>query len=106
VQDYLSGSFPLSIETPSAIAQQVLNLLFYGIDLKDLETRRDQVNNVTTGDLMRVAGDYLHPDRLTIVLVGDASQFIDQLKAIGFPEYERIPISQLDLVSPGLKKKD
>ena len=105
VQDYVSGSFPLSIETPSAIAQQVLNLLFYGLDLKDLETRRDQVNNMTTSDLMRVAGEYLHPDRLTIVLVGDASQFIDQLKPMGFPEYERIPISQLDLVSPGLKKK-
>jgi len=106
VQDYMSGSFPLSIETPSAIAQQVLDLLFYGLDLKDLETRRDQVNNVTTGDLMRVAGDYLHTDRLTMVLVGDASQFTGQLKIMGFPDYELIPISQLDLVSPGLKKKD
>ena len=105
VQDYVSGSFPLSIETPGAIALQVLNLLFYGLDLKDLETRRDQVNNVTTNDLLRVAGDYLHPDRLTIVLVGDASQFIDQLKPMGFPEYERIPIDQLALLSPDLRKK-
>jgi zinc protease len=105
VQDYVSGSFPLSIETPSAIALQVLNQLFYGLDLKDLETHRERVNNVTTSDILRVAAEYLLPDRLTIVLVGDASQFIDQLQAMGFPEYERIPLSQLDLLAPDLKKK-
>jgi zinc protease len=104
VQDYVSGSFPLSIETPSAIAMQVLNLLFYGLDLKDLELRRDRVNAVTTDDILRVAREYLHPDRLTIVLVGDASAFVDQLKPAGFGEFERIPIASLDLLSPDLRK--
>ena len=30
-QAYLTGSFPLTIETPSAIALQVLNAVFYGL---------------------------------------------------------------------------
>ena len=33
-QAYLTGSFPLTIETPSAIALQVLNAVFYGLDLE------------------------------------------------------------------------
>ncbi len=37
-QAYLTGSFPLTIETPSAIALQVLNAVFYGLDLNELQT--------------------------------------------------------------------
>ena len=37
-QEYLTGSFPLTIETPGAIALQVLNAVFYGLDLNELQT--------------------------------------------------------------------
>ena len=37
-QAYLTGSFPLTIETPSAIALQVLNAVFFGLDLNELQT--------------------------------------------------------------------
>ena len=33
---YLTGSFPLTIETPDAIATQVLNVLFYGLPVEEL----------------------------------------------------------------------
>ena len=36
-QAYLTGSFPLTIETPGAIALQVLNAVFYGLDLEELQ---------------------------------------------------------------------
>ena len=104
VKDYFQGSFPLTIETPSAIALQVLNQIFYGLDLKDLEKLRDRVEDVTVEDLQAVARQYVKPDRLSIVLVGDASKFVAQLKAQGFNDFERIPIEQLDLTSPTLRK--
>ncbi len=103
-QDYMAGSFPLTIETPSAIALQVLNQLFYGLDLKDLESFREQVYGVTPQEIQRVAQKYLHPDRLSIVLVGDADTFVPQLKAVGFNEFERIPASALDLSATTLRK--
>ena len=53
----MSGNFPLTIETPSAIAEQVLGRLFYGQDLKELETYRDRVERVTVGDITRVSRD-------------------------------------------------
>ncbi len=103
-QDYLTGSFPLTIETPSQIATQVLNAVFYGLDLDELQTYRERVNGVTAEDVQRVARGYLHPDRLTIVLVGDASAFLGQLPRVGFDRFERIPLAELDLSSADLRR--
>jgi zinc protease len=104
-QAYLTGSFPLTIETPSAIALQVLNAVFYGLDLNELQTYRARVNAVTADDIQRVAQQYLRPDRLTIVLVGDAKVFAKQLAGVGFDQIERIPIDQLDLSAPDLRRR-
>lgn len=103
-QDYMAGNFPLAIETPSAIASQVLNQLFFGLSLDQLETYREEVDRVTVADIQRVARQFLFPDRLSIVLVGDANAFAPQLKAMGFEQFERISIAQLDLSSPTLRK--
>lgn len=103
-QAYLTGSFPLTIETPSAIALQVLNAVFYGLDLDELQTYRERVNAVSADDIQRVAQQYLRPDRLTIVLVGDANVFARQLAGVGFDHVERIPIAQLDLSAPDLRR--
>ena len=104
-QAYLTGSFPLTIETPSAIALQVLNAVFYGLDLNDLQTYRERVNAITPDDIQRVAREYLRPDRLSIVLVGDASVFAKQLAGVGFDQFERIPLADLDLGSADLKRR-
>jgi zinc protease len=104
-QEYLTGSFPLTVETPSAIALQVLNAVFYGLDLNELQTYRERVNMITVDDIQRVAQLYLHPDKLSIVLVGDASVFAKDLSGVGFGEVERIPITELDLSSADLRRR-
>jgi zinc protease len=101
---YMTGSFPLTIETPDAIAMQVLNALFYGLDLKDLETFRERVNAVSVDDVQRVAQAYLKPDRLSVVLVGDASTFADALAGIGFAKHERVPLTELDLTAADFRR--
>jgi len=104
-QEYLTGSFPLTIETPSQIALQILNAVFYGLNMQDLQTYRERVNAITVDDVQRVARTYLYPDRLTIVLVGNASAFVKQLPGAGFDKYEVIPASDLDLSSADLRRK-
>ena len=104
-QEYLTGSFPLTIETPGAIALQVLNAVFYGVDLNELQTYRQRVSALTVDDIQRVAQQYLHPDRLAIVLVGDATVFAKQLAGVGFDQVERIPIADLDLTAPDLRRR-
>ena len=104
VQAYMLGSFPLQIETPDAIALRVLNILFYGLDLGELTTYRQRVSGVTADALQRVAREYLMPDRLAIVMVGDAATFIDDLPGVGFTDVERVPLAELDLTSVELRR--
>jgi zinc protease len=104
-QAYLAGHFPLTIETPDAIATQVLNHLFYELPLEELETYPERVRRITPEDVQRAARRFLTPDRLAIVLVGDADRFAADLKGVGFERFERVPIDQIDLLAADLKRK-
>ncbi len=101
---YLTGSFPLTIETPDAIAMQVLNVVFYGLPIEDLQNFRERVNAVTVDDIQRVARTYLRPDRLSVVLVGNASAFAGSLRGVGFNSYETIELPSLDLTAADFKR--
>jgi zinc protease len=103
-QAYLAGSFPLTIETPDAIAAQVLNVLFYGLPLSDIESYRERVNAITVEDIQRVARQYLRPDRLSVVLVGNAAAFTDTLKGVGFSTFEVINLADLDLTAADFRR--
>ena len=101
---YLTGSFPLTIETPGSIAMQVVNVLFYGLPLEELQSFRNRVNAVTVDDVQRVARRYLHPDRLSVVLVGNASAFASQLRGAGFGTFETVELRDLDLTAANFKR--
>ena len=104
-QAYLAGSFPLTIETPDQIATQVLNVLFFDLPIAEIGSFRERVLAVTPDDIQRIARQYVRPDRLSIVLVGNARAFASQLVEMGFGGYEVIPVDQLDLMSPTLKRE-
>ena len=104
-QAYLAGSFPLTIETPNDIATIIINALFYELPLEEVPTFRERVLAITPDDIQRVARQYIRPDRLSIVLVGNAQAFVNQLRSVGFTEFDVIPIDQLDLMSATLKKE-
>jgi zinc protease len=101
---YLTGSFPLTIETPDAIAMQILNVLFYDLPIEQLQNFRDRVNAVTADDIQRVARAYLKPDRLSVVLVGNAAAFESQLSGVGFGRFERVDLGNLDLMANDFKR--
>jgi zinc protease len=104
-QAYLAGSFPLTIETPNDIATIVMNAVFYELPLEEIGTFRERVLAITPDDIQRVARQYIKPDRLSIVLVGNAKAFVPQLRSVGFTEFDVIPIAQLDLMSATLKRE-
>ncbi|MFN2447822.1 MAG: M16 family metallopeptidase [Vicinamibacterales bacterium] len=103
-QAYMVGHLPLTLETPDAIATQVLNQLFYELPLEELQTYRERVLRVTPAEVQRIARTYFHPDRLAVVLVGNADAFVKDLAGVGFPRYERIPIEQVDLLASDLRR--
>src|SRR5580765_6270554 len=101
---YITGNFPQTVETPDSIAVQVLNAVFYGLPLEQLQTFRERVNAVRVDDIERVARYYLKPDAVSVVLVGNASVFAPQLRGVGFGRYESIPLENLDLLTADFKK--
>jgi len=103
-QDFLAGSFPLSIESPDAIATRVLNQLFYELPLDELPAYPERVRTVTADDVQRVARARLKPGQLSVVLVGDADKFMAGLAGAGFTSIERIPIDELDLTAADLRR--
>lgn len=103
-QAFLAGNFALTIETPDAIALQVLNALLYGLELKDLPRYPDRINAVSPDDVQRVARSYLVPSRLSVVLVGDSTKFLADLKGVGFDSVEVVSLDELDLTTVDLKR--
>lgn len=103
-QAYLAGSFPLTLETPNDLATQLLQAVFYDLPVEEVRTFRDRVLAITPDDVQRVARQYIQPDRLSVVLVGNARAFVNQLRADGLTDLEVIPIRQLDLSSATLTR--
>ena len=103
---YLTGSFPLTIETPEAIAMQVVNVLFYGLPLEELQTFRERVNAVTRRRHPARRAALLRPDRLSVVLVGNAAAFASQLRGVGFGTFETVELADLDLTAANFKRDD
>ena len=104
-QAYLAGSFPLTIETPNDIATSVINAVFYELPIEEVATYRERVQAITPDDIQRVAREYIRPDRLSMVLVGNAKAFVTSLRGVGFTEFEVIPLDDLDVTSATLKKE-
>jgi hypothetical protein len=100
---YLTGSFPLTIEKPGDIATQVLNVLFYGLPVEQLQSFRERVNAVTVTDVERVSRTYLKPDRASIVLVGNVQAFLPQLRSLNLGAVEVIEMPDLDLTTADFK---
>jgi len=79
-KNYLSGVFPLRAETQEGMTGLILNQQLYGLSSDYLQTYRDQVNSVSAEEVQRVAREHIHTDSLAIVIVGDASEILPQVR--------------------------
>jgi zinc protease len=80
-KSYLSGVFPIRIETQDGLIDQLVSIRMYDLPPDYLETYREQINAVTAEDIQRVAQTHVTPDQAAVVIVGDAAEINDQVKA-------------------------
>lgn len=80
---YLTLSLPAEFETASQLAGQVAGLLLFGLPLDYYRSYVPRIMAVTAADVRRVARTYLHPDRMAVVVVGDAAALRPKLEALG-----------------------
>ncbi|HEV2915517.1 MAG TPA: pitrilysin family protein [Pyrinomonadaceae bacterium] len=79
-KSYLTGVFPIRMETQSGLADQLVQIKMFGLPADYLRTYNERVNAVTARDIQRVAQTYITPDKAAIVIVGDAAAIMEQIK--------------------------
>ena len=79
IQNYLSGLFVLRNSSRGALIAQLQNVDALGLGEDYLKTYVARVNTVTPADVQKMTTQYLKPQSMTIVVVGDKSKITDQL---------------------------
>jgi zinc protease len=102
-QSAVIGEFGRTVETTSGTAAVLGRLSLYGIDLSEIGRYADRVQAVTPQEVQSLSAQALDPSVASVVVVGDAKLFLPALKA-QFPNVEVIPVGEVDLQSPTLRK--
>ncbi len=98
----LVGGFGRSLETVDGLGALVANLALYDLPLSELAAYAGRVRAVTPEQIQAAFAEHLPADRASVVVVGDASMFLDDLKA-AHPNVEVVPLTDLDLNKAALK---
>lgn len=78
----LINSFVFAFSDTHSIVSRKVRLDFFDYPEDYLETYREKVAAITVADVQRVARQYLQPDKLQIVLVGDPAAFSTDRKSV------------------------
>jgi zinc protease len=68
------GSFPLRFDTTAKLAEVLGQVEFYGLGLNYFTDYPSWIEKVTSDDVLRVAKQYLRPDRYALVVVGNQAK--------------------------------
>ena len=66
---------------------------FYGYPLDFLERYQSAIQSVTKEDVARVAAKYIHRNQLSVLVVGNTSEFEKPLSTLG-------PVNKIDITIP------
>ena len=96
-KSYLTGVFPLRLETQEGLVDQLLQIKMFGLPEDYLETYRSEIQAVTIERVLEVARKYVNPDEAAIIIVGDGAQLLEQVKPY---------VEELEFYNTAGKKKD
>ena len=91
---------------PAEVADQDIlgELALYGVPLDEMTRYTAKVEAVSADQARAFAGRLLDPAGASVIIAGDAKVFAPALKA-KLPNLEVIPVTELDLDSPTLRKR-
>ena len=77
---YLTGVFPIRLETLEGLVDQLVQIKMFGLPDSYLQDYRERVSAVNATEIQRVAKRYITPDQSAIVIVGDAASILEEIK--------------------------
>lgn len=82
-KNYITGNYPLQLETSNGVSGKLLNMELYGLNEEYYNTFLRNVNSITKEDVSYVSKKYLFPESLKIVAAGNVSKLKEQLSKFG-----------------------
>jgi zinc protease len=70
-KSYLTGSFPLKLDTNSKISTYLIFIEFYSLGLDYFDAYAKKIGAITKDDIIRVAKKYIDPENYVIVAVAN-----------------------------------
>lgn len=101
-QAVLNGSFGRNIETTSGLANTIATYVAKGVSPDEILRYQKAISAVSPEEARSAAAELIDPAGATMVIVGEASQFLPALRR-HHPDVVVIPLSSLNLGSPGLR---
>lgn len=98
----LAGGRARTLETSGGYGAVMVDLLAQGLDPAEAALYRDRLEAASAEEASAAGGRWFDPARVSLLIVGNATAFIDDLRAIR-PDVEVIPASELDLASATLR---
>jgi predicted Zn-dependent peptidase len=77
------NSFVFTVDGTAPFMRAYLYYKHYGYPADYLQTWRDRLSRVSREDVMRAARRFLHPDRIAVLVVGNAEAFDRPLESLG-----------------------
>jgi zinc protease len=101
----LIGNFGRALETSNGLVMRIGGLALYGIPLSDINKYISGVEAVGAPDVQSFSASHLGGAQSSVIIAGDAKKFMDDLKKrFASDTIEVIPVKELDLNSPTLRK--
>jgi predicted Zn-dependent peptidase len=82
-RDYIAGIFPLRVETSAQVASRLAELIVYDLPDDHHARYRERIRSVTREEAAAAVARHLHPERVTVVVVGAADAIARPLEELG-----------------------
>ncbi len=92
-KDSFLNSFVFNFDTKGEIVNRLMTYEYYGYPSDFLQQIKDNVEKVTKEDVLRVAKEHLHPEKVQILAVGRPQDFNEPLSTLG-------PVNEIDITIP------
>ncbi|HHT9118236.1 MAG TPA: M16 family metallopeptidase [Candidatus Hypogeohydataceae bacterium YC38] len=93
-KDTFTNQFVFLFTSSAAIVSHMVDIEYQGLPLDYLDTYVEKVQAVTKEDIQRVAQKYLHPDKVTLLVIGNQSRFDRPLSDFG--QVSTIELQKID----------
>jgi len=92
VKAYMKGTYPTqSLETPDQLANALGDIELFGLNRGEVDDLFSRIDAVTLEHANEIAKQHFRPDRLTFVVLGNASKIRESVKKYA-PSVKEVPI--------------